>query len=479
MTARLRRRRATSRFTGILGVATVLLLVAGSVIAFRANSGLPFEDTYRVSVDVPNGARLIKTSDVRIGGVRVGQVQRLRAVAPAGSRPFTRLELKLEPAAGPLPRDTRVSVRPGAVLGASYVAIIPGSSTTAVPDRGRLPAGAGATEVALPDLLDVFDRGTARAMQATFTELGDGVAGRGMDLNAAIDSLNDLLPPLSRVSAVLAGPPAQLPRFITALDHAFSTLMPVRLQLAGLIRGAAVTLEAVAQERLALGRTIDAAPAAELTTTTALRRLDPALAALARVSTRLEPVARRLPATLRAANRTLRSGTRASASLIPVGPPLRATFTQLTRLSAKPYTRGAIRKTASTFAAIGNLLAVLGPAQEHCNAVSLWAEGWAGVFGALGTGSGPGVANLVITSGGAQGEALQNRAPSPDIEINYLPFEGADECESGNNPGTGKQILGNYPGLQSRTTRVTPWSAESKRRAAAAGLLDDPIDGGR
>src|SRR5439155_445126 len=76
-------------------------------VSYTANSGLPFAGAYRLTVEVPNADRLIKNDEVRIGGVRVGQVQGVTAqTAPAGRRPFARIEVSLSPSAGPLPVDT-------------------------------------------------------------------------------------------------------------------------------------------------------------------------------------------------------------------------------------------------------------------------------------------------------------------------------------------------------------------------------------
>ncbi|PTL59946.1 MlaD family protein [Paraconexibacter algicola] len=474
----LRARRA-ARVDKAVGLVTAVVLLLIAVVAFRANSGVPLERSYRVTVDVPNAARLIKTSDVRIGGVRVGQVQETSAVAEPDGTTFTRLILKLEEGAGPLPSDSRAAVRPGAILGASYLALEPGRSRTTIPDGGRLPEGSGRNAVELTDLLDVFDRRTAQAMQESVVTTGDGFAGRGAGLNETLGRTAGMLPPLSRVAGALADPETRLAPLIVAADRTSAAFLPVAGDLAGLVRSAATTLEAVARERRALGSAIDRAPRAITRTTRAFTDLAPALAALRQTSIDLTPVVRRLPATLRRTNSALRAGRSGVASLRRTATPLRTAFVALDALARVPQTDGVLRKAAGTFAALGTLFEVLTPAQVHCNVVGLWAEGWAGTFAALGSGGGPGVANLVITSLGANGEILQQARPSSDAEINYLPNADAQECESGNSPSDGRQHLGNRPGLQSPTTRETVWPADARDRADRAGLLDEPVGGGR
>ena len=74
-------RRGRSAFQSIaasptmVGAVTTLIVIVAVFLAYNANSGLPFVSTYRVSVVVPNAARLVKNNEVRIGGTRVGVVE--------------------------------------------------------------------------------------------------------------------------------------------------------------------------------------------------------------------------------------------------------------------------------------------------------------------------------------------------------------------------------------------------------------------
>ena len=51
------------------------------VLAYRANSGLPFVPVKQLEVDVPNAARLVVGNEVREGGFRIGQVTKIAPVA--------------------------------------------------------------------------------------------------------------------------------------------------------------------------------------------------------------------------------------------------------------------------------------------------------------------------------------------------------------------------------------------------------------
>ena len=64
----------------MVGAITTLIVIVAVFLAYNANNGLPFVPVYRVSVDVPNAARLVPNNEVRIGGNRVGVVESIDAV---------------------------------------------------------------------------------------------------------------------------------------------------------------------------------------------------------------------------------------------------------------------------------------------------------------------------------------------------------------------------------------------------------------
>ena len=118
----------------LVGAVTVLIAIVAVFLAYNANNGLPFVPVYRVSVEVPDGARVGANNEIRIGGVRVGVVESIepvvdgdaRATAQAPSQDpaavgaygpnelapvAARLNLKLDKSAQPLPQDSVFRVR--------------------------------------------------------------------------------------------------------------------------------------------------------------------------------------------------------------------------------------------------------------------------------------------------------------------------------------------------------------------------------
>ena len=61
----------------LVGAITVLVSFIAVFIAYNANAGLPFVPTYDVKAEVPSGNKLVAGNEVRVGGFRVGVVEKL------------------------------------------------------------------------------------------------------------------------------------------------------------------------------------------------------------------------------------------------------------------------------------------------------------------------------------------------------------------------------------------------------------------
>ena len=60
----------------LIGAATVLVVLVAVFLAYNANQGLPFVPTYNLKAELPSAANLVRGNEVRIGGTRVGSVDR-------------------------------------------------------------------------------------------------------------------------------------------------------------------------------------------------------------------------------------------------------------------------------------------------------------------------------------------------------------------------------------------------------------------
>jgi virulence factor Mce-like protein len=478
MTGPTRQKRSNpSRWFGLLGMLTIVVVAAIGWIAYRANFGLPWQNRYEVSAEVPDADRLIGAADVRIGGVLVGEVLAVNAEPGLhGAQPYAKLKLALNEG-GPLPADTTVQVRPESVLGLTYVDLVPGRSRRTIPPGGTLPLSQARPASDLTDLVGIFDRASASSFQRALTGLAYGVAGRGTAINATLGSIDELLPNVTSIAAELASPQTLLGGSLRAYEELAAQLAPVSDQLAGLTRNAAVTMGALAGARTALGAVIDAAPGAESATTLAFTRAAPALNGLARLAVDLRPGGTLLAGAVADLDGAMSAGVAPLREAPAFAGSLHSALDALGGLVRDSSANGSLRKLYDLVLPTEQVLSVLVPAQLYCNLLGPWSQNFGSMWGALGDGQGPALANLVLTTPGARGEELQNARPSLNVAMNPLPYENKSECQSGNEPWTGRQQLNN-PGLTARTSRTTVPPPGVTALAREAGLLA-PIAGVR
>src|SRR5204863_428081 len=178
----------------LIGAATTLVVIVAVFLAYNANNGLPFVPSYSLKVNVPSAANLVKGNEVRLGGTRVGVVDSIEPVRHRNGIVTAQLGLKLETTVKPLPIDSTVIVRPRSALGLKYVELTKGTSQRGWPDGSTVPlTQARPRAVEIDEVLNMFDDKTRAASRVNLKEFGDAFAGRGQDLNIAIEQLNPLL----------------------------------------------------------------------------------------------------------------------------------------------------------------------------------------------------------------------------------------------------------------------------------------------
>ena len=74
----------------LVGTTIVVALLVGVFLSYNANKGLPFVTTFPLNAKVPDAQQLVKNSEVRIGGFRVGQVVDIVAQPAEGKTPPVR-----------------------------------------------------------------------------------------------------------------------------------------------------------------------------------------------------------------------------------------------------------------------------------------------------------------------------------------------------------------------------------------------------
>ena len=231
----------------LIGAATTLVVLVAVFLAYNANNGLPFVPTYSLTADVPSAANLVPGNEIRIGGTRVGVVEEITPKRLASGQVIAQLHLKLETAVKPLPVDSTILVRSRSALGLKYVELTKGTSTKGYDEDATIPLKAATpAPVEFDEFLSTFDEKTRTAAQKQLEGFGNAFAGRGQDLNQAIQSLNPLLLALGPAMANLADDRTKLGRLSEALGRTAAIVAPVAEDQAALFRNLDTTFSAFA-----------------------------------------------------------------------------------------------------------------------------------------------------------------------------------------------------------------------------------------
>ncbi|MEA2375524.1 MAG: phospholipid/cholesterol/gamma-HCH transport system substrate-binding protein [Thermoleophilaceae bacterium] len=296
----------------LVGAVTVLIVVVSVFLAYNANSGLPFVPTYNLRAELPGGANLVPGNEVRIGGFRVGVIDKIGAgtgVFNGRRRAIAIVRMKIDKSAAPLSRDTQVLVRPRSALGLKFIQLTPGTARASFRDGETIPLKAATAPVEFDDFLNTFDRNTRQNSQDALTGFGDAFAGRGTDVNNAIQGLAPFFRYLTPVMANLSNPRTQLKEFFKQIGRASAQVAPVARIQAQVFSEMADTFAAIGHDANALRATIEKNPPTLDTAIESFRVQRPFLADFTDLSARLRPAARELVIALPKLNSALRIGT--------------------------------------------------------------------------------------------------------------------------------------------------------------------------
>src|SRR5262245_10350537 len=181
----------------LVGAVTVLVVVVAVFLAYQANQGLPFVPTYKISAELPNADSLVAGNDVRIGGIRIGQIKSVEPEtvdnAPCPNDPtrqctsqVAKVNMELNQDIEPLPVNSTLVVRARSALGLKYLEIDRGNSSQGYKPGATVPLTAARPEpVEIDQVFNMFDEPTRVAIQSNLLEFGNAMEGRGVDFNEA------------------------------------------------------------------------------------------------------------------------------------------------------------------------------------------------------------------------------------------------------------------------------------------------------
>jgi phospholipid/cholesterol/gamma-HCH transport system substrate-binding protein len=462
----------------MVGAITVLIVILAVFLAYNANQGLPFVPTYNVTVQLPTASELVPGNEVRIGGVRVGVIEKIEPVAQDDGSSTARLDLKLDDSVDPLPQDSTVVVRAQSSLGLKYLEIDKGDSSEGFPEGSELPLSAAHPEpVDLDQVLNTFDEPTRLAIQRNLVEFGDALAARGPALNAAIGQLAPLLRRLEPVARILSAPSTRLGRFVTALRDTAAEVAPVAEIQARMFAALDTTFGGLANvARPFIQDTISKAPVTEDTAIATLPTIAPFLAHSAALFADLRPGARALRQTAPTIADSLVVGIPALRASPQLNAQLEPTAQALLDFANNAGARRGISQLTQFNSILAPTLQFITPAQSVCNYATLLARNASSLL-SLGDGVGTWQRFIVFdipkgpNSEGSPSSGPANGGGDPGNFLHVNPYPNTaspgqeHECEAGNEPYlAGQQVIGNVPGNQGTETEDQPVEKKKKKK---------------
>ena len=353
----------------LIGAVTTLVLVVLVFLAYNANNGLPFVPSYDVKVEVPNAAGLVKGNEVRVGGTRVGVITKIAPSTQADGSVIAVLTLKLNSVVEPIPSDTTVMIRPRSALGLKYVQLTRGPSSKGLPNGGTLSiAQATPAPVEIDEFFDTFNEPTRRASQANLTWFGNALAGRGYDLNLAVQDLKPFFDSLTPLARNLSSSRTDLTGFVRGLAQSAAVVAPAAETQGQLFVNLDSTFQALASvARPYIQESITEGPATLENATVNLPKLRPFLANSATLFHNLQPgIASFTDAAPTLAN-IVKVGTPVFKKSPAFNAELSTTFTAIETFSLDPSTTLGVDDLTETMTILKPTLAYVTPAQTVCN----------------------------------------------------------------------------------------------------------------
>jgi phospholipid/cholesterol/gamma-HCH transport system substrate-binding protein len=281
-----------------LRIGSALLAVVALVLYLAFGGPLPFSHKYTLEAVVRSANELHGGSPVRIAGVNVGKVTKVRP----GPGTTAIVEMAIDDRGRPIHRDATLKIRPRLFLeGNFYVDLEPGTPRSReLGDGGTIPLSQTAIPVQLDQVLSVLNHDTRDSLRTLVEQAGGALDKGGAE---AIDRSFAPAVPAYKGLAVLAQSargtqPGDLRGTIESTERVVRALHDKRNELADLVTGLNVTAGALASRSTQLGASLRGLDATLGEASPALADVSAALPELQRFSGQVRPLLRRAPQTL-------------------------------------------------------------------------------------------------------------------------------------------------------------------------------------
>jgi virulence factor Mce-like protein len=367
-----RRRNSLAASPLLIGAVTTLIVLVAVFLSYNANNGLPFVPTYNIKVELPEGAGLQPTNQVRIAGTRVGVVGSLSIHQNKRTGTVNAIaDLKLEKKIEPLPANTRAIVQSVSAIGLKYLELEKGTSSQTIKAGHTIPVSQTTEPVNIDELFNMFDKKTRTAIKQNTNNFGDGLAGRGLGLNKTIAELRPLVTSAIPVLHNLASPQTNLHGLFVALDRVAGESAPVAEANANGFRDLDTFFSAFASVAPSLEAATEGGPAALRQATYSLPHEAPFIEKATEFMRLLRPSAAALRTVAPPLGRAFAEGAVNLRAATALNARLAEAAEALSAFANNPVVPLSLEDFQQTLEVGNPLLAGLAPAQTYCNYLTL------------------------------------------------------------------------------------------------------------
>lgn len=293
-------RKHVTDFAAILG----LIAIAGAVAVYvlvheRLRFPIVQETPFHLKAEfstaqavTPGQGQTIRVSGVQIGDIAKTELRDGRAIVTFNIDPkYKRL----------VHTDATALLRPKTGLKDMFVALNPGSDAAPLASENwTIPIQNTLPDINPDEVYDFLDADTRDYLKLLINGAGEGLKGRGLDLQDVFRRFEPTHRDLARVSRAVARRHTNLERLINRLNLLNQSLAGRGNQLADLVQSSAAVFRAFASEERNLSRSVADLPGALRQTTRTLGKVQTYAGVLATASERLRPAVRSMDAANRA-----------------------------------------------------------------------------------------------------------------------------------------------------------------------------------
>jgi phospholipid/cholesterol/gamma-HCH transport system substrate-binding protein len=210
----------------------VYFAISTAVLGFMAvNMGGPClrpNSCTNVSIEFRDAAGLLHSNDLRMAGIKIGQVTTISA-----KKNYAVASVQIEDRFMPIYKDAHAVVRPKNLLGETYVEIDKGNQSAGELVKGdTVPLVNTITPVQVDEVLNALDPTTRQKLGIVINALGEATAARGQDLNLSTQDFRRITAALATTSTSLNEQQDNIDALIVQLDLLQKTAADYHAELA-------------------------------------------------------------------------------------------------------------------------------------------------------------------------------------------------------------------------------------------------------